>query len=110
MKRFVIIAMAVAAAVSFAAETAAPAAKPKAAKAPKAKKAEVMYAEEITYPCSFDNSMQPALRRVAKTTDAPRPLFVVLHTWSANFRQCNGYARVLSAHDVHMIAPNFRGA
>ena len=76
--------------------------------AEKAKKAKLP-AKEITYLCSYDNSEQPALVMVAKSKE-PRPLFVTLHTWSSDYRQCNGaYARRLIGHDVHMIAPNFRG-
>ena len=70
----------------------------KSAKKAVAKKANRV-AKEITYLCSYDNSQQPAL-----------PLFVTLHTWSSEYKQCNGaYAQRLVAHDVHMIAPNFRG-
>ena len=65
-------------------------------------------AKEITYLCSFDNTQQPALILEAKSKE-PRPLFVTLHTWSANYKQCQGYARHLVKHDVYMIAPNFRG-
>ena len=76
--------------------------------AEKAKKAKLP-AKEITYLCSYDNSQQPALILVAKSKE-PRPLFVTLHTWSSNYKQCNGaYAKRLVAHDVHMIAPDFRG-
>lgn len=63
---------------------------------------------EITYPCKYDNSRQPAL---LMTTDAPgaRPLFVVLHTWSSNYAQNKHYGKRLKKHGVYFIAPNFRG-
>ena len=65
--------------------------------------------KEITYLCSYDNSQQPALILVAKSKES-RPLFVTLHTWSSNYKQCRGsYSTRLAAHDVYMIAPNFRG-
>ena len=63
---------------------------------------------EITYPCKYDNSKQPAL---VMTTDAPgaRPLFVVLHTWSSNYAQNKHYGKRLKKHGVYFIAPDFRG-
>jgi len=82
-----------------------------AGKAEKAKKSKAVNAptKEITYLCSFDNTQQPALILEAKSKE-PRPLFVTLHTWSANYRQCrSSYAGHLVKHDVYMIAPNFRG-
>ena len=62
----------------------APAA-PKAKAKAKAKRRKV--SRSIKYLCSYDKSMQPALLMVAKTTDKPRPLFVVLHTWSGGCGQ-----------------------
>ena len=82
-----------------------------AGKAEKAKKSKAVNAptKEITYLCSFDNTQQPALILEAKSKE-PRPLFVTLHTWSANYKQCrSSYAGHLVKHDVYMIAPNFRG-
>ncbi|MBE6392196.1 MAG: hypothetical protein E7042_08405 [Lentisphaerae bacterium] len=82
-------------------------AKKKAAK--KAKKKVNAPTREITYLCSYDNTQQPALVLEAKSKE-PRPLFVTLHTWSANYKQCrSSYAGHLVKHDVYMIAPNFRG-
>ena len=83
--------------------SAAPAKKAKAKK-----KAAPKVAKEITYLCSFDNTQQPALLLVAKSKE-PRPLFVTLHTWSAEYKQCQSYAQRLKKLDVHLIAPNFRG-
>ena len=78
-------------------------------KAEKAKKTVNAPTKEITYLCSFDNTQQPALIMVAKSKE-PRPLFVTLHTWSSEYKQCHSaYAGHLVKHDVHMIAPNFRG-
>ena len=91
-----------------------PAATVTAKKAPKAKKAKAKKAvnvptKEITYLCSFDNTQQPALILEAKSKE-PRPLFVTLHTWSSNYKQCRGsYAGHIVKHDAYMIAPNFRG-
>ncbi|MBQ9087532.1 MAG: prolyl oligopeptidase family serine peptidase [Lentisphaeria bacterium] len=79
-----------------------------AKKAKAKKKAAPKVAKEITYLCSFDNTQQPALLLVAKSKE-PRPLFVTLHTWSAEYKQCQSYARRLAKMDVHLIAPNFRG-
>ena len=84
----------------------APAA-PKAKAKAKAKRRKV--SRSIKYLCSYDKSMQPALLMVAKTTDKPRPLFVVLHTWSGGCGQGEDYAKRLQKHDVHMISPHFRG-
>ena len=82
-----------------------------AKKAKKAKKRQAVNVptKEITYLCSFDNTQQPALILEAKSKDA-RPLFVTLHTWSSNYKQCRGsYAGHIVKHDAYMIAPNFRG-
>ena len=84
---------------------------PKAKKAKKAKKRKAVNVptKEITYLCSFDNTQQPALILEAKSKE-PRPLFVTLHTWSSNYKQCrSSYAGHLAKHDVYMIAPDFRG-
>ncbi len=72
------------------------------------KRKSVKVAKEITYLCSFDNTQQPALLLAAKSKE-PRPLFVTLHTWSSDYRQCQSYAQRLQKLDVYMIAPNFRG-
>lgn len=63
---------------------------------------------KITYPCKYDNSMQPALIMVSPD-QGPRPLFVVLHTWSSDYNQCKGYGKRLLKHGASFIAPNFRG-
>ena len=92
-----------------AAVTAKKAAKAKKAKAKKAKNPVNVPTKEITYLCSFDNTQQPALIMEAKSKE-PRPLFVTLHTWSSDYKQCrSSYASRLVNYDVHMIAPNFRG-
>ena len=42
--------------------------------------------KEITYPCKFDGSQQPAMFYQAKGP-GPRPLLVALHTWSGDHTQ-----------------------
>lgn len=64
---------------------------------------------EITYPCKFDNSMQPAMFRRAESSE-PRPLIVALHTWS--FDHLGGskaYNAGAEKRDWHLIFPKFRG-
>ena len=121
MKKSLLVGVMLAALIAGAAETAVPensfatgksAKAPAAAKKKAAKKAKPSVnapTKEITYLCSYDNSQQPALILEAKSKE-PRPLFVTLHTWSAEYKQCRtSYAGHLVKHDVHMIAPNFRG-
>ena len=75
--------------------------------AKKAKAARPSPGREVTYPCSYDNSEQKALVYFAKAK-TPRPLAVVLHTWSCDY-QARGYFPLAVKYDCHMIAPNFRG-
>ncbi|MFA6930208.1 MAG: prolyl oligopeptidase family serine peptidase [Lentisphaeria bacterium] len=65
--------------------------------------------QKITYPCSIDNSLQPAYQLLASGT-SPRPLLVALHTWSGNYE--NGierYVDLCRQKNWHLIYPNFRG-
>lgn len=62
----------------------------------------------VSYPCSYDNSMQKALVWFAKG-DEPRPLVVALHTWSCSYHQGEPYARQAVKYNFHVISPNFRG-
>lgn len=64
---------------------------------------------EISYPCKFDNSMQPAMFRKA-ATPGPRPLVVALHTWSFDHTgNADAYAKAAEMRDWHLIFPKFRG-
>ena len=64
--------------------------------------------EKILYPCSFDNSMQPAYIR--KASKAGQPLAVTLHTWGGTVEQdCSGYTDEYDKLDWNMIYPEFRG-
>lgn len=65
---------------------------------------------DITYPCTADDSMQPA-RFYAPESENPAPLLVVLHTWSGNWRQ-DYHDDVLAkaaAKRWAVIHPDFRG-
>lgn len=55
---------------------------------------------------------QSALHLPARRGDGDRPLLVVLHSWSNEYRQHIGipYARWAQRHNWAMIAPNFNGA
>lgn len=64
--------------------------------------------KEVEYPCDYDNSNQKALVWFAKG-DEPRPLVVVLHTWSCNYKQGEPYARPAVKYNFHTIVPEFRG-
>ena len=64
---------------------------------------------EITYPCKFDDSLQPAMFRRAGS-DAPRPLVVALHTWSYDHSvYYEEYCAAAEKWDWHLIFPKFRG-
>ena len=64
---------------------------------------------EITYPCKFDGTQQPAMAYFAGG-DEPRPLLVALHTWSGDYTQpCANYADFCIAANWNFIFPNFRG-
>lgn len=65
--------------------------------------------KEITYPCKFDGSQQPAMFYQAKGT-GPRPLLVALHTWSGDHTQpSRNYSDFCIENDWNFIFPNFRG-
>ena len=58
---------------------------------------------EITYPCKFDDSFQPAMFRRA-SAPGPRPLVVALHTWSYTFEQdCTAYAQFCLENNWNFI-------
>ncbi len=65
--------------------------------------------QTIEYLSDGDDTMQPALFQQAEG-DTPRPLLVVLHTWSADLTQpCQKYATRCARRNWHMIYPLFRG-
>ena len=65
--------------------------------------------KEITYPCKFDASLQPAMFRRASSA-APRPLVVALHTWSYDHADhYEAYMAQAEKWDWHLIFPEFRG-
>lgn len=65
--------------------------------------------QPIEYSATSDHTMQPAMLLRAADS-APRPLLVILHTWSADWKQnMNPYFEQAAARDWHAIAPNFRG-
>ncbi len=64
---------------------------------------------EITYPCKFDSSRQPAFILKSSSTE-PRPLVVTLHTWSYTYEGPDPkYEEFARLHDWNMIYPHFRG-
>jgi pimeloyl-ACP methyl ester carboxylesterase len=65
---------------------------------------------EISYFCSGDSSLQPALF-YRPDTDQPKPLLVALHTWSHDYRQELDvpYATWCLENEWNFIHPNFRG-
>lgn len=64
---------------------------------------------EITYPCKFDGSLQPAMFRRAAAAGS-RPLVVALHTWSFDHsKNYNAYCAEAEKWDWHLIFPKFRG-
>ena len=63
---------------------------------------------EITYPCKFDGTQQPAMAYFAGG-DEPRPLLVALHTWSGDYTQpCANYADFCIAANWNFIYDNVR--
>lgn len=66
--------------------------------------------QEIRYPCSADNSLQPAMF-YAPDSDVPVPLVVGLHSWSFNYRtpRYRQIAEWCVAHGWAYIQPDFRG-
>ena len=64
---------------------------------------------EITYPCKFDGSQQPAMFRRAAAA-GPRPMVVALHTWSFDHsKNFDAYCAEAEKWDWHLIFPKFRG-
>ena len=72
--------------------------------------AEVPGIAEVRIPSSVDDYQQPALW-LAHDWDEPRPLLVVLHSWSVDYQQHLGipYARWADENGWAMIHPDFRG-
>jgi dipeptidyl aminopeptidase/acylaminoacyl peptidase len=68
-------------------------------------------AEEITYPCSSDKSMQKAMWYPPAVKDKPVPLLVGLHTWSGDYKQASGkaYYKEAKKRGWALIFPDFRG-
>ncbi|MCC6580747.1 MAG: prolyl oligopeptidase family serine peptidase [Phycisphaeraceae bacterium] len=65
--------------------------------------------KNISYRCTADDSLQPA-QVLASASQRPRPLVVVLHTWSGDWRQNLGDQMDEAArYDWHAIEPDFRG-
>jgi len=66
---------------------------------------------EISYPCSTDQSRQPAMWFAPAETEKPIPLLVGLHTWGGNYRQRTGtvYYKEAKKRGWAVIFPNFRG-
>jgi predicted esterase len=68
------------------------------------------HAEAISIPSSADGTEQRAFFYAPKTT-APRPLLIVLHSWSTDWRQNLGipYAVFAERNDWVFVHPDFRG-
>jgi dipeptidyl aminopeptidase/acylaminoacyl peptidase len=66
---------------------------------------------EISYPCSSDNSMQKAMWHAPASQQQAVPLLVGLHTWSGNYKQSSGksYFKEAKKRGWAFIFPNFRG-
>jgi predicted esterase len=71
---------------------------------------EVQGIADVRIPSSIDGYEQPALW-LAHDRDEPRPLLVVLHSWSVDYQQHMGipYARWAAEQGWAMIHPDFRG-
>lgn len=71
----------------------------------------VVSAEEITYPCSSDKSMQKAMWYSPADKGKAVPLLVGLHTWSGDYKQSTGnaYYKEAKKRGWACIFPNFRG-
>jgi pimeloyl-ACP methyl ester carboxylesterase len=70
------------------------------------------YVEETAYPCTADDSRQPALLYAPTEAKGPLPLLVGLHTWSFDYTQGDGetvYARWCRQNGWLFIHPDFRG-
>lgn len=72
--------------------------------------AEVPGIAEVQIPSSVDDYVQPALW-LAHEEEGPRPLLVVLHSWSVDYQQHLGipYAQWADENGWAMIHPDFRG-
>ena len=70
-----------------------------------------MNLNEISYPCSIDDSNQKAMWYAPEKQSTPIPLLVGLHTWSGNYKQSSGktYFKLAKQRGWAMIFPNFRG-
>jgi len=67
---------------------------------------------QVTIESTHDGTLQPAVMFLPEKTDGPVPLLVVLHSWSADYRQ-RGQVEAAVAECAKrgwaMIHPNFRG-
>lgn len=57
---------------------------------------------------SKDQTLQPSVYRKT-TSNAPQPLLVYLHSWTADYQQIDSMALIAKERDWNYIAPNFRG-
>lgn len=65
--------------------------------------------KKINYPCTIDNSLQPAYCLLASGA-AARPLLVALHTWSSTCEiGIENYYDLCREKNWHLIYPEFRG-
>lgn len=67
--------------------------------------------EEVEIPSSLDRTKQKALFYTPTTDDSPKPLLVVLHSWSENYLQNIGipYAIFAERNGWVLIHPDHRG-
>lgn len=65
--------------------------------------------QDITYPCSYDQTEQPA--RSLQARQPQRPLLVLLHPWSWGYQYQHPREIVqwCQDHDWNLIIPHFRG-
>jgi dienelactone hydrolase len=80
------------------------------AEGPERWRRDVPGARDVRIRSTADGREQPAMW-LPPSRPGPRPLLVVLHSWSNRYRQHLGivYARWAQRHGWAMIAPNFRG-
>lgn len=73
-------------------------------------RAAVPAVEEVRIASTRDRTLQPALW-LAPAGGGPRPLLVVLHSWSTGYRNIAGspYARWAQSRGWAMVQPDFRG-
>jgi poly(3-hydroxybutyrate) depolymerase len=65
--------------------------------------------QKISIVSKLDNSSQP-VKIMPASGDAPRPLLVVLHTWSQSVNSGTGsYVKLCKQKNWHMVFPHFRG-